>query len=52
MIEKSWLSMVKLSTDFLQIYLNTFNKDNNTKKLCFLKKKIVFINTSLYFSFL
>ena len=51
MAEKSWLSLVKYSINFLWVYLNIFDRDNKIKKLDFLNIKFAFININLYSSF-
>ena len=47
MTEKYWLNLVQNKLDFLWIYLNTFGKNNKTKKFYFLNMKLAFINIGL-----
>lgn len=52
MAERGWLSIIKYSTNFLKIYLNTFSEDDIAKKLVFLNMQFTLINIALYSSFL
>ena len=52
MAKKNRFKVIKYCTNFLWIYLNTFDKNNKATKLGFLNIKFAFINISLYSSFL
>ncbi len=51
-MERCWSSLVKNNTNHLEIYLNIFSRDNQTKKICFLNMKLAFINIGLQSSLL